>query len=71
MPFEPLVKQSCKNLPSAAIDDMLRRVKIAGKTKKTQQAATTASRGRNVDFDAFAEVTDRGGAAVTDYEDFM
>ena len=71
--FSNMVKQTSENMSVDELQDVLRAVKLAAKDKKPASKKTSGgtSRGRNIDMDAFDGVTDRGGAAVTEHEDFM
>uniref|UniRef100_A0A6U4QR30 Uncharacterized protein n=1 Tax=Neobodo designis TaxID=312471 RepID=A0A6U4QR30_NEODS len=71
--FSNLVKHASENMSVDELQDVLRAVKVAAKEKKPagKKASGATSRGRNIDMDAFDGVTDRGGAAVTEHEDFM
>jgi uncharacterized protein with von Willebrand factor type A (vWA) domain len=54
-----------------SLSDLSRVLKIASTNVKSAGPTGPSTRGRNVDLDAFEGVTDRGGAAVTEHEDFM
>jgi hypothetical protein len=71
--FSNMVKQMAENMTIDELQDVLRAAKTASNDKKPVKKGPSAgvSRGRNIDMDAFDGVTDRGGAAVTEHEDFM
>ena len=70
-----LVRGMCDALSMEDLQELARAIKVAASNKKSAPKKTddaaAGGRGRNVDMDAFDGVTDRGGAAITEHEDFM
>lgn len=74
--FAPLIKELSKKLTSDELNSLLSKIhliqnKSDGAPKKSETAAAAPRGSRNADVDAFAQVTDRGGAHVTEDQDFM